>query len=66
MSDSDAGSGQGTHRCDLCRNYPVDLRPVCVRGRETIPLLCSDCVIALETVGRLDRTRDREVFGYGA
>lgn len=52
------------NRCDLCRSYPVELRPICVVRREEIPLLCSGCTLILESAGRLDLARDAEVFGY--
>lgn len=60
--DSDIGA----YRCNLCRDSPVELRPVCVSNRDKIPLLCSECSMRLEAAGRIDRERDREVFGYGA
>lgn len=58
------GSGTETYRCDFCRDYPVELRPVCVEGREEIPLLCSDCTLAIDVAGRFDKDRDADEFGY--
>lgn len=50
--------------CDLCREETPILRPLCIKNRTEIPKLCSDCTLAMDAAGRVDRDRDAKEFRY--
>jgi len=64
MSETHSGEVEQETRCNLCRQRYENLRPVCVKNRVEIPLMCDGCYIALRDAGRLDFERDAEVFEY--
>ena len=59
-----AKDGEGLSRCWLCRDRVLEVRPVCIHGREEPAGTCALCHGRLEDADMIDGERDAEVFGY--